>query len=185
MKAGCSFYPRGMRLHFLYKSKHLIRPLIRIMFFLIGQSMSRLKILAPKLVDLKTALVDIEMDIALLKIRRTGLLDNRFRVERLHSLPCAISDALAVFFGQSKKNFKFIMMRAFIDFQDHTANIFTIHNDTVGFTLRVIYAALDGITGNDFAIIVNLIIPLTKLNHSAIFERPLIVQNELLSFLRH
>ena len=93
--------------------------------------MLRLKILAPKLVDLETAFVYIEMDIALLKIRCTGLPDNRFGVECFYCLPCTIADALTVFFGQSKKNFQFIMMRVFIDFQNHTANIFAIHNDTI------------------------------------------------------
>lgn len=62
-----------LRFHHLDESEHFIRPLIGIMFFIIRHFVIGLKILAPKLIDLKSALVHIEVYVALFKIRRAGL----------------------------------------------------------------------------------------------------------------
>lgn len=127
-------------------------------------TMLRLKILAPKLVDLKTALVNIEMDIALLKIRCTGLPDNCFGVECFYCQPCAIADDFAMLIWQGKKNFQFVVMRLLVDLQDYTANIFAIHNNAVGFVFRIVNAALDGITGDDFSIIIKKMKPVRSVS---------------------
>ena len=67
-----------LRLHYLDKAKHFIRSIVGIVIFIFGNIAIGLKILAPKLVDLKTALIYIEMDITLLEIRCASLPNHRF-----------------------------------------------------------------------------------------------------------
>ena len=61
-----------LRLHHLDKAEHFVRTFIGVTFVVIGHRMVRLKIFTPKLIDLKAALVYIEMDIALFEIWRAG-----------------------------------------------------------------------------------------------------------------
>ena len=72
--------------------------------------MSRIKILTPELIDLKSAFVYIEMNIALLKIWCTGMPDNCFGMECFYCLPCATPNAFAVSFGFNKQYFQFILV---------------------------------------------------------------------------
>ena len=95
--------------------------------------MSWSKILTPELIDLKSTLVYIEMDIALLKIWCTGMPDNCFGMECFYFLPCAASDAFAVCFGLNIQYFQFIMVCVFVDAKDHSAHIFSVQNNTVCF----------------------------------------------------
>ena len=81
----------ALRLHHLDKAEHFVRTFIGITFVCIGHIMLWLKILAPKLVDLKTALVYIKMDIALFKIGSTGLPNLGFGMQSLDRLPCAVA----------------------------------------------------------------------------------------------
>ena len=78
--------------------EHLIGPLIRGVFFVIvGYWMIRNKIFAPKLVNVKTALVDVEVNISFIKIRCAGFPNFGFGVKRFHRLPRTVTDA----FGSS------------------------------------------------------------------------------------
>ena len=57
------------------------------------------EILAPKPIDLKTALVHIEVYVALFKIWRAGLPNDSFGVQSLNRQPRTIADAFGVLFG--------------------------------------------------------------------------------------
>ena len=74
------------------------------MLVVIGHLVVGLKILAPKLIDLKAALVYVEMNIALLEIRRACLPDESFWVECFYCLPGAVTDSFGVFFRRNKEN---------------------------------------------------------------------------------
>ena len=69
------------------------------MFFIIRHFVIGLKILAPRLIDLKTALVHIEVYVALFKIWRAGLPNDSFGVQSLNRQPRTIADAFGVLFG--------------------------------------------------------------------------------------
>ena len=81
----------ALRLHHLDKTEHFVRTFIGIMFVCIGHLVVGCEILTPKLIDLKTALVDVEMDIALFKIGSAGLPNLGFGMQSLNRLPCAVA----------------------------------------------------------------------------------------------
>ena len=93
-----------LRLHHLNKAEHLIRSFIGIMLVVISHLVVMCEILAPKPIDLKTALVYVKMDIALFKIGGTGFPYLGFGVQSLNRLPCAVANAFTVRFGHYKKN---------------------------------------------------------------------------------
>ena len=70
--------------------------------------------------DVKSAAVDIEVDIALLKIRRYGLPDLHLRMHTFNSTPRRIADALAVDFGRDKEDLKIAVISLCLD--DHAAD---------------------------------------------------------------
>ena len=88
--------------HYLDKAEHFIRSLIGIVLFIFEHFVFGLKILAPKLVDLKTALVNVEMNIALFKIWSAGLPNLRFGVQSLYRKPRTVADALGVLLGRNE-----------------------------------------------------------------------------------
>ena len=104
-----------LRLHHFYESEHLIRPLIGIMFVFIRHFVVGLKIFAPKLIDLKSAFVNVKMNVALFKIGSTSLPNDRFGVQSFHRKPRAVADSLGVFLGRNEKDFKLVVMRFFVD----------------------------------------------------------------------
>ena len=69
------------------------------MFFIIRHFVIGFEILAPKLIDLKTALVHIEVYVALFKIWRAGLPNDSFGVQSLNRQPRTIADAFGMLFG--------------------------------------------------------------------------------------
>ena len=90
---------KDLRLHHLDKTEHFIRSLVGIVLFILEHIVFRLKILAPKLIDLKTALVDVEMNIAFFKIGSAGLPNLGFGMQCLNRLPRAVADAFGVLLG--------------------------------------------------------------------------------------
>ena len=105
----------ALLLHYLDKTKHFIRTLVRIMRFIVRHPMLGLKIFTPEFIDLKAALVHVKMDVALFKIRCAGFPDLGFGVECFHRLPRAVADAPAMCFGGHEQNFKVIVLRLLID----------------------------------------------------------------------
>ena len=53
----------------------------------------------PELHDLETTTVDVEMNVAFLKIGRDGFPDMNLWMEFLNGFPCGLSEAVAVFAG--------------------------------------------------------------------------------------
>ena len=64
---------KTLRFHYFDESEHLVRPFIRIMLIFVLERMVGVEIFAPELIDLKAALVNVKMNVTLLKIRRAGL----------------------------------------------------------------------------------------------------------------
>ena len=93
-----------LRLHYLDKTEHFVRTFIGITLVCIGHIMLWLKILAPKLVDLKAALVNVEMNIAFFEIWSAGFPYFGLGMQSLDRLPRAVADAFAMHFGKNKEN---------------------------------------------------------------------------------
>ena len=134
--------------------------------------MSWIKILTPELIDLKSAFVYIEMNIALLKIWCTGMSDNCFGMECFYCLPCATPNAFAVSFGFNKQYFQFILVCVFVDAKYHSAYIFSIQNNAVCFGIRRIDTRFNGLSGDYLSILVQMVVSFTELNHGSMRELP-------------
>ena len=72
---------------------------------------------AEKLNCAETAFVDIEVDVALLKVWRTGLPDNGFRIHTLHLTPCGKTDPPAVSFRIDEEKVKVMAELVSSDFR--------------------------------------------------------------------
>ena len=74
--------------------------------------------------DMKSAAIDIEMDIALFELRRDRFPDLYFGVQLLHRAPCGVSNAFAVYFRRHKQYF---MIAAFaVGRYYHSADLFRL-----------------------------------------------------------
>ena len=127
--------------------------------------------------DMKSALVDIEMDISGLKIWCKCFPDFDLRMQPFYLAPGSVSYSFTVSFWQCEKKVQFAS-RTFC-MNDCAANRFAIVYDPICFTL--IYAFFYRSAGNDFIVLLKLIISQAKLFYRSIFKRPLIVLDELLS----
>ena len=136
----------ALRLHHLDKAEHLIRSFIGITFVCIGHIMLWLKILAPKLIDLKTALVYVKMDIALFKIGGTGFPYFGLGMQSLDRLPRAVANAFTVRFGQYKENIQVVMMRFLVNREYQATDLLTVKHNAVGFAFGVVDRFLNGFT---------------------------------------
>ena len=96
---------KTLRFHYFDESEHLVRPFIRIMLIFVLERMVGLEIFAPELIDLKAALVNVKMNVTLLKIRRAGLPNLGFGVQSLNRKPRTVANPLAMCFGENKKDF--------------------------------------------------------------------------------
>ena len=88
------------------------------MLVIVGHLVVGLKILAPKLIYLEAALVHVEMDVALLKIRSAGLPNLGFGMQSLNRLPRTVADTFGVFLGRNEQDLKLVVMCFFVDLQD-------------------------------------------------------------------
>ena len=141
--------------------EHFIGAFVRVVVFVAGL-VSGCKMLAPKLVDLETTFVDVEMDISFFKIRGAGFPHFRFGVEGFHCLPRAVTDAFGVLFGRNKEDFQFVVVSLVVDFEDHTADLSAVQHNAVSFAIRSVNTTLDGSPRNDLAVIVDMVVPLTE-----------------------
>ena len=126
----------ALRPHHLNKSEHLVGPFVGISLLFIGHWAVRLKILTPKLIYLKSAFIDVKMNVSLLKIRGAGLPDHRLGMKRLHRLPSTKSDPPAMLLGRYEEYLKLVMMCLLIYLQDNSADIPSVNNDTVSLAIR-------------------------------------------------
>ena len=88
--------------HHLDKTEHFIRTFVGIVLFILEHFVFRLEVLAPKLVDLKAALVNVEMNIAFFEIWSAGLPNLGLGMQSLYRKPRTISDALGVLLGRNE-----------------------------------------------------------------------------------
>ena len=79
--------------HHLDKTEHFVGSFVGVVLLTVGHFVIGSKIFAPKLIDLKTALIDVKVNVALLKIRCAGFPDLCLRMQCFHCLPGAIADA--------------------------------------------------------------------------------------------
>ena len=94
--------------HNLFKAEHFIRSLVGAC---LSVSLRRVRLRVhgeEKLNGVKTAFVDIKMDIALFKIWRAGRPDLGFGVQSFHGKPSAIADAFAVFLRRNEKKLQLV-----------------------------------------------------------------------------
>ena len=123
------------------------------------------------------------MNVTFLEVGRTRLPHHRFRMKRLHCLPCTVANAFAVLIGDRKQDFQLVVVGFFVDPQNDAADLFAIHNNAVGFTVRCVNATLDGLAGYDLALEIDVVITLAELLQCAVFERPLVIQDKLLTVI--
>ena len=123
---------RPLRFHYLDESEHLVRSFVGVMLIFVLERMVGLEIFAPELIDLKAALVNVKMNVTLLKIRRAGLPNLGFGVQSLNCEPRSVADPLCVLFGRDKQNLEFVVVALFVDFQNNTTNSLATNNDAVG-----------------------------------------------------
>ena len=177
----CDLHPDFL-LHNLYKPEHFIGNFVGVaVFIVVEHRLVGLKILAPKLIDLESAFVDVEMDITLLEIWCAGFPNDGFGVKFLDCKPRTVTDALRVLIGICEKYLKVIVICFLVDLEYHSADLFAVNYDSVCFVIRVVDTTLDGFAGNDLAVKIKVIVALAEFDHSAVLERPLIVKNKLLA----
>ena len=121
------------------------------MRFILEHYVLRLKIFTPKLIDLKTALVYIKVDIALFKIGSAGFPYFGLGMQSLNRLPSTVTDAFGVFLGSNEQNLKLVMMCFFVDLQNYATDLLPLHNDAVGFAIWRVDAMLDGFARDDLS----------------------------------
>lgn len=130
---------------------------------------------------MEAAFVDVEVDIPFLKIRGAGFPDLGIRVEPFDLLPRGKADALAMNIGRNEKQFQFVVLCFFVDFQYKAADNFAVLPDAVG------NAAVDTLlncpTGDNLAVVVNVVVTKPEFLNSTVFEGILIVENELIAVI--
>ena len=92
------------------------------------------------------------MNIALFKIGGTGLPNLGFGVQSLDLLPRAVANAFGVLLGGNEQNLQLVVMRFFVNFQDHTANPSAIQNNAVGLAIGRVDTTLDGFARDDLTV---------------------------------
>ena len=168
--------------HIFYKSEHLVGTFVIFGIFVILRAVALVfkriaVVFAEEFHDLKTALVDVKVDIPLLEIGRAGFPHDRIGIKPLDFAPCGITDALAVNVGRNEQDLKLVMLRRFVDLQDQPADDFTVLADAVGDA--VVDAVFDGPPRNDLAFTVKVIVARAKFFDGAELEGALIVEDEL------
>lgn len=96
--------------------KHFIGAFVGVVFLVVGL-VRGLKIFTPKLINLKTAFIDVKMNIPFIKIGRASLPNHCFGMERLDRQPRTVADTFAVFVGQGEKNFQFVAVGFLVNFE--------------------------------------------------------------------
>ena len=163
-------------IHHLLKPEHTIRKLLVYMlrhFRIIGIGV----VTVIKFHNMKTAAIDIEMDIPLFKIRSDCLPDLHLRVQLFHLAPCGITNTLAVNEGRNKEYLKISPLT--FDLQYHAADILIVTHDSV--SLAAINRPLYRITGNYLPILLKMIVTPPEFLKRTVIERLLIIKDKLFS----
>ena len=169
-------------IHIFLESKHLVRPFVVFGTFVVQRIetfvfMRVAVVFAEEFDSGKAEFVDVEVDIPLLEIRRTGLPHDGIRVKALDLLPRGGSDAFAVNVGRYEQDLKLIVLRHLVYLQNKPADDPAILTDAVGDA--VVDAVFDCLAGDDLAVAVKMVVALTELFDGSVFEGVLIVEYEL------
>ena len=105
-----------------------------------------MEMLVPKLHDMESAAVDIEMYVALLEIRGDGLPNLDFRMHPLDRLPCSLADALAMGVGIHKKQFQLSFSDFLVNAQDKAADFLPVTDDAICLGFLTINGVDNGLT---------------------------------------
>ncbi len=130
--------------------------------------------------DMKSAAIDIEMDIALFEIRRDRFPDLYFGVQLLYRAPCGVSNAFAVYFRRDIQYFKitvFAVCRYY-----NSSDFFAFKDYPIRFA--AVYLVLYRFAGNDLIIFFIMVIAQSEFLKRAVIESLLIVEYELLAVIR-
>ena len=143
--------------------------------------------LVPKLHDMKTATIDIEMYVALLEIRGDGLPNLVFWMYLLDGFPCRLAYALAVNVRVHEKQFQISFPGFLVNAKDKAAYYFSIQDNPEGFCFLTIDRPLDGATRNHLVTLITTLVTHPELTYGRIPVRLGIVQASLalLSLLCH
>ena len=130
--------------------------------------------------DMKSAAIDIEMDVTLLKIRRDSFPDFYFGMKLFDLAPCCIADAFAVCLRRYEKYFK-ITAPAVGRYYD-TADFLSVEYDAVRFAAvdRMLYR----FTRDYLIVFFLMIVAQSEFLKRAVIERFLIIEYELLAVVR-
>ena len=127
-------------LHYLDESEHLVRSLS------VGHIVVRGKMLTPKLIYLKSALVHVKVNVSLFEIWRASLPDLCFGVQSFYRLPSAVADTLAVLFGKGKEYFQMISMCFFVDLEYNSANLFAVKDYAIDLVVGLVHAFFNSLS---------------------------------------
>ena len=112
--------------HSLFKSEHsVIHQVIRLYVRIVWVGMVSVE----ELDDMKSAAVDVEVDITLFKIRRDGLPDLHLRIHSLNLTPRGIADTFAVDMRRYKKQIQISLVTVNTD--NSSACDFSVIENTV------------------------------------------------------
>ena len=162
--------------HYLFKSKHpVVHQIIGLCVGVVRIGMMTVE----KLDDMKTAAVDIKVDISFFEIRSDSFPNPDLRIHTLNLAPRGVADTLAV----STRRYKEQLQIAFIAFNtdNRTSGCFSVTNNTV--CLAVDDRFLDRSAGNDLSVLLKVFVAQPKLLCRSVSERLLIVENELIFIL--
>ena len=123
------------------------------------------------------------MNVALFKIWRTGLPNLCFRMECFYGTPCTIPKAFTVLVRVNKEQIKAVMVCLFIKHQNNAANFPSLKHDKVVFTAFRINGVFNRFARNDLPITVKMSVTHSKFYHCPVFERPLVIPDELFTIL--
>ena len=134
--------------------------------------------------DMKAASIHIEMDIALFKIGCAGLPDINFRMHCLDCQPRRIAKPLAVDLRVHEQQLQIAAAGFAVNAQDNAAGVLPVVLNAIGLRMPAVNSGFDGLTGDDLAVLLKVIITQSELLHSAVQEGSLVIRDELLTVRR-
>lgn len=109
-------------------------------------------IFAEEFYDVESAFIDIEMNVAFLKIRSMGFPYFSLRVQRFNGLPCGSTDALAVAVHIDIEKLQLISFCLRMDSEYNSTDYFAILNNVIALRTFSFKGTDHVIPGNDFAV---------------------------------
>lgn len=125
-------------LHTLFKPKHSIGELF---INTAVKSISHRMVTVEELNDMKTAAIDVKVDIPRFKIRRYRFPNLDLRIHSFDLTPSGVTDTFAVSLRRYKQYFQLAVIA--VDFQNNPANLLLITNNAVSYAaVNTLFACL-------------------------------------------